>query len=221
MNAQLIKKLKPEDVESMFDNKHLVLSAQSNISAMIYLEEQIKILEKQILKDSENSSAYQNLITVPGIGKILGLTIALETGNINRFKDVGNYVSYCRCVRSERFSNQKKKGNNNRKNGNKFLSWAFIEVAHKTRRYLPQADAFYKKKSIKKNKIVAIKALSHKIARACFHMMKNEEPFNVERVFGKTTKVLNNGCDSKPSRGLVKEPLAPIGQTVATNSLNR
>ena len=52
-----------------------------------------------------------------GVGDILGLTIALEIGDIRRFPRVGNFSSYCRCVDSSRLSNGKKKGDNNRKNG--------------------------------------------------------------------------------------------------------
>ena len=70
------------------------------------------------------------LLTIPGIGKILGITIMLEGGDIGRFDKVGNYSSYCRCVKSEKLSNKKKKGEGNRKNGNRYLAWAYVEAAH-------------------------------------------------------------------------------------------
>lgn len=54
----------------------------------------------------------------------------LETGEISRFAQVGNYSSYYRLVDSERKSNGKKKGENNKKNGNKYLCWTYIEVAN-------------------------------------------------------------------------------------------
>ena len=76
---------------------------------------------------------FQKLLTVPGIGKILAFTISLETGEISRFRQVGNFVSYCRLVESIRKSAGKKKGENNRKNGNKYLSWAFVEAASNMR----------------------------------------------------------------------------------------
>jgi hypothetical protein len=46
----------------------------------------------------------------------------LEVGDINRFPKVGNYSSYCRAVKSTRLSDNKKKGEGNRKNGNKYLA---------------------------------------------------------------------------------------------------
>jgi hypothetical protein len=55
--------------------------------------------------------------TIPGVGNILAPTIMLEVGDINRFAKVGNYSSSCRCVKSQKLSNGKKKGESNRKNG--------------------------------------------------------------------------------------------------------
>jgi transposase len=66
------------------------------------------------------------LTSITGIGPILGLTIMLETGDIQRFDSPGNYASYCRCVNSIRESNGKKKGTGNRKAGNKYLSCAYF-----------------------------------------------------------------------------------------------
>jgi len=63
----------------------------------------------------------------------------LETGSIARFHSVGQFSSYCRCVESKRISNGKKKGEGNARNGNKYLSWAFIEAAAVAIRSCPQA----------------------------------------------------------------------------------
>ena len=63
------------------------------------------------------------LLTITGVGDVLGLIIMLEVGGINRFEQVGDYSSYSRCVKSERFSNGRKKGGNNKKNGNKYVAW--------------------------------------------------------------------------------------------------
>jgi len=108
----------------------------------------------------------------------------LETGDINRFKSVGNYVSYCRCVRSVRLSNQKKKGKGNAKNGNKYLSWAFVEAAIFAIRWDARVRRFYDRKAAKTKRVVAIKAVSHKLARACYHVMNDGVTFDVHRAFG-------------------------------------
>ena len=74
------------------------------------------------------------------------MTIALETGDIRRFPEVGKYASYCLCVKSEKVSNGKKKGEGNAKSGNKYLSWAFAEAAHFAVRYEPLAKRFFERK---------------------------------------------------------------------------
>jgi hypothetical protein len=65
----------------------------------------------------------------------------LETGPIERFEKVGNYASYCRAVSTQWISNGKSKGKGNKKNGNKYLCWAFSEAAEFARRYDNKARA--------------------------------------------------------------------------------
>jgi len=164
------------------DNVQLAL--QSHVSIIRALSSQIKILEKSILEQVEPAPGFNRLKTASGIGDILAETILLETGDITRFKGPGNYASYCRCVDSRRESNGKKKGENNRKNGNRYLAWAFIEAATFAIRHSERAKHFYQKKTTATNPIVARKALAHKIARACYWVMRNQEDFNEDRVFG-------------------------------------
>ena len=213
-----LKQIHQTDIDALIENEHLNLSAKTTISVSQFLSSRIDELEKRILKDTVEKPYYKMLITVPGIGKVLALTITLETGDINRFEEDGNYASYCRCVSSNRLSNEKNKGSNNRKNGNEYLSWAFVEAANFMRRYCPEAGAFYMKKSIKENSTLATKALACKIAKACFHIMRDNVVFDVEKMFGKPIKSKKDkGRGSKPERGLANKPKphAPIGDTAA------
>ena len=158
-------------------------SANSNLVLMRALDIQIKNIEQQVLDAVSLKNEFTLLRSMTGIGPILGLTIMLETGDIQRFDSPGNYASYCRCVNSIRESNGKKKGTGNRKAGNKYLSWAFSEAAHYMVRFDNQAKRFYERKRQKRNGIVAIRAVAHKLSRAVFHMLKNKEAFDIDRVF--------------------------------------
>jgi transposase len=86
-------------------------------------------------------------------------------------------------VDSRRESNGKKKGEGNAKNGNKYLAWAFVEAVNFALRCCPEAKRFYERKKRKTNSIVATKALAHKLARACYHMLREQKPFDVSRCF--------------------------------------
>jgi len=172
-------------------------------------------VQNKIVKAVKLKPEFVKLKTVTGIGDVLALTIALDTGCITRFPTPGDYVSYCRCVDSERTSNKKSKGQNNRKNGNKYLAWAYVEAAHKMMCFCKHARHFYTEKSKKTEPVVATKALAAKIARACYYIMRDQVDFDKAKFFGKpiNSNKKDKGCGSKPDRGLDKEPCAPIGNT--------
>ncbi|MEA3226110.1 MAG: IS110 family transposase [Planctomycetota bacterium] len=162
----------------------LLFVAKQQIDLIHFFCQRIGLFEKQGLKMMELRPEYETLLTMPGIGKILGLTIMLETGDINRFAKVGNYTSYCRCARAKHWSNGKKKADNNRKNGNKYLSWAFVEAVHHAIRYCPPAKKWYQRKMAQKNGALATKALASKWAKAAYYILKDQKPFDIGRVFG-------------------------------------
>ena len=184
ISGNQIKKLKEVDAKELFDDPYLVMAAQNSISVMRFLTERIMIIEKAITSKIKVRDEFKALQTIPGVGKILALTIMLEVGDISRFPEVGDYSSYCRCVISVRFSNEKKKGKGNKKNGNKFLAWAYIETANFARRYCTYAHKFYQRKEAKTNGLVAIKALSNKMARASYFIMRDQVEYDPGKLFG-------------------------------------
>ena len=185
MNVKQVKQLDAQSVEAMPALlPEVKLALQANVAVIAELGKQIDKLEGCLHERVRLSEEFRLLKTTPGIGETLATTIMLETGTVARFAQVGNFSSYCRCVDSERTSNGKKKGEGNVKNGNAYLAWAFIEAANFARRYCPEAKRIYERKKAKTNNIVATKALAHKLARACYHMLREHKPFEVKRCFG-------------------------------------
>lgn len=179
-----IKRLKEDKVAPFMEaSEDLALAGQVSKETIDFLTGKIRTLESFIENRAKLKDPYNHLLTIPGIGKILGLTIMLETGAIDRFEKVGNYASYCRKVATKWTSNDKKKGKGNKKNGNKYLAWAFSEAAEFARRYDQQARAYYNRKMQKTNFMVAHNALAHKLARAAYHVMKEQTQFMPERLF--------------------------------------
>ena len=183
MSNNDIKKLKIKDAEDLFDSSNLAFMAKNSIAAIEFLKKIVKGIEKQVKSQVKLRKEFVLLQTIPGVGNILALTIMLEVGDINRFANVGNYASYCRCVKSQRLSDGKKKGENNKKNGNKYLAWAYVEAAHFAKRYIPKAQRFYQQKMAKANGAVATKALANKLARASYFIMRDQVPFDEEMLF--------------------------------------
>ena len=179
-----IKTFTSRDIERLISEECHRLAIMASLSTIHHLTGQVEQIEKTILGRVRLRDEFKGLLAIPGIGTILGLTIMLEVGDIRRFHEVGNYASYCRCVRSIRTSNDKKTGEGNRKNGNKYLSWAYIEAAHMAKRYCPSLRKYYEKKAAKTNDIVAIKAVSHKLARASYYVLRDRAVFDEKKLFG-------------------------------------
>jgi transposase len=184
LSANQIKGLQVQQVDDLVPKGDLALAGKANLSVMRSLEEQIEILEQTLRERVKLRPEFRFLKTVPGIGQILALTIMLETGDIRRFRSVGNFASYCRCVGSEKLSNGKRKGKGNTKNGNKYLAWAFVEAANFAVRYQPRIRSFYQRKKAKTNGIVAIKAVAHKVCRAGYYILRDQVSFDVTKAFG-------------------------------------
>jgi len=164
-------------------NDDLAMAGMVSKESIDFLTREIWTVETMVEQRVKLKNEYRYLLSLPGIGKILALTVMLETGPISRFPKVGDYVSYCRKVSSKWTSNDKTKGKGNKKNGNKYLAWAFSEAAELATRYDTQCRGYYNRKMQKTNFMVAHQALAHKLARAAYCVIKDQVPFMPEKLF--------------------------------------
>ena len=178
-----LKALEPADGEKLFEHPADQLITRLDLQLIEQLGRSIAQIEKAILAEVQPRPSYQVLQTMPGVGKILGMTITLETVDPRRFASPGDYASYCRCVDSRRMSNGKKKGENNGKCGNKYLAWAFVEAANFAQRHDAACRKFYDRKKTQVNGVVATKALACKLAKAAWHMMSQNTEYDAGRMF--------------------------------------
>jgi len=176
-------KWKNSDVHDLGLEPFVELKLEALLSSIHHSDMLAKRIEKQVLKTIKATDQYKLIQQVPGIGIVLGMFIALESGDFKRFASAGRFASYCRTVKSTRTSNNKSKGKNNAKNGNKFLSWAFIEAATAAARSYPEINSWYERKKRRRNTSVAKKALACKLAKSVWHVM-NGKDFDMKLMFG-------------------------------------
>jgi transposase len=172
------------EVEKAFDDPYSREVAQAMLEVAHKQDQTVKALEKSVLKRVRLIEPFDLLLTLPGVGKILGMTIMLETGPIERFASAGDYASYCRAVRSRCLSDGKKKGENNRKNGNKYLGWAWVEAANFAQRFHERPRRWFQRKMARTKRVVATKALACKLSKAGFFVLRDRVPYNEKRMFG-------------------------------------
>jgi transposase len=185
VTANEVKRLREDRVTPYLEEQEdLALAGRVSKETIDFLTDQIHEIEKAVLKRVGLKEAYRFLLTIPGVGKILALVIMLETGPISRFRTVGDYGSYCRKVPSQWTSNGKWKGSGNTKNGNRYLAWAYAEASDYARRFYTEPRAYYQRKMQKTNSVVAHSALAHKLTRAAYYVMKDQVPFQPEKLFG-------------------------------------
>jgi transposase len=184
LSAQKIKHLSADALSDYFADAASLFAGRHALQLLQHLSTQIDEIEDYVLASCKQDEHYAQLTSVPGIGKILGMTILLETGPIERFPEVGNYSSYARCVPTNKISNGKSKGHGNAKNGNRYLAMAFIEAAHYASIWDDTIKRYYQRKCKKVPLMVAKKTIANKLTRACYHMLKEETCFDVKRAFG-------------------------------------
>ncbi len=125
--------------------------------------------------------AYHRLRTVPGIGKILALTILYEIHDIKRFPRVQDFLSYCRLVKCEHSSAGKKLGRGGAKIGNVHLKWAFSEAAVLFLRGNPEGQKHLRRLAGRHGKSKALSILATKLGRAVYLMLSKDRAFDMER----------------------------------------
>ncbi|WP_040072019.1 transposase, partial [Pseudomonas batumici] len=102
LSCNAVKGLSATSVDRLGLPTDVALAMKANIAIVQALEIQIEGLEDRLLHEVKLRPEFSLLKTMPGIGEVLATVIMLETGDIGRFAQVGNFASYARCVKSAR-----------------------------------------------------------------------------------------------------------------------
>ncbi|MBU4318014.1 MAG: transposase [Proteobacteria bacterium] len=184
----------------MFESSNLAFMAENHLRTMAFLKKTIKGIEQEVKSQAKVRKEFKILQTIPGIGPMPGMTIMLEVGDIRRFPTAGNYSSYCRCVKSQKISNSKKKGEGNRKNGNKYLSWAYVEAANQMKGRFEVQGKGGKIRDIRVS-LETYKALKETIEeKGSFPLDFNDRSYRND--LEKTARFIDEDPENKGSHGL-------------------
>jgi transposase len=202
LSLNRLKAMEVSEVAALYEHPANQLIAQVQKEHIEQLGQSIGRLEKAVLQSARELPGYDPLNTVPGIGRILGMTITMEVGEISRFQTAGDFASYCRAVAAQRTSNEKNKGENNRKCGNKYLGWAFVEAANFAKRYDEPCRRWFDRKAARTSTVIATKALACKLAKAAWHVMTKKVDYDPQRIFpgefGRAAASQRNGLAKSP-----------------------
>ncbi|MEL7046179.1 MAG: transposase [Pseudomonadota bacterium] len=77
---------------------------------MAQLSQSIDLVYRQVVRDCQERADYGLVTSISGVGANLAKIILLETGPVERYPAIGNYVSYARYTPTARISKNKQKG---------------------------------------------------------------------------------------------------------------
>jgi transposase len=170
-------------IAERFTDPSTRLMVQADLALIDNYDTQIAEVERHLLRSAkvDDPVTFGFLRSIPGIGPILGLILLYEIDRIDRFPEVGNFLSYSRLVRCEHSSAGKVKGSGGKKIGNAHLKWAFSEAACLMIRAVPAVKAWVQRQQAKRGKRKALSILEAKIGRTVYHLWRKQQAFDGKR----------------------------------------
>lgn len=172
-----------EEIAHRFTDPSTRLMIATDLAMIDAFDAQIADVESHLLRSAkvDDPVTFGFLRTIPGIGPILGLILLYEIDRIDRFPEVGNFLSYSRLVRCEHSSAGKVKGSGPKKIGNAHLKWAFSEAACLMIRSCLPVKAWLQRQQTKRGKRKALSILEAKIGRTVYHLWRKQRAFDSKR----------------------------------------
>lgn len=173
-------------VAESFADPAVRYSIQTDIKMLGHYDEVIRDLERRLEQSAKihDPNAFFRLQTIPGVGRIIAMTMLYEIHDIGRFKKVGDFLSYSRLVKGQHTSNGKNYGSPGKKIGNPYLKWAFSEAIPLLKRQSAQARAYCQRIAKKHSPARANSLLATKLGRAVYIMLRRGEVFNIDKMIG-------------------------------------
>jgi transposase len=145
------------------------------------LDAEIAACQRELERLGDEHPYVPLLTTVPGIGWVLGYTIASEIGDIGRFPSPRKLVGYTGlCPRVDQSGERDRRGPL-RKNGPTYLRWALIEAAHTGLRCHPPhrqlAERMRTRHGQKRGTKIAVLEIARRNTHAIWHMLNKNQPF--------------------------------------------
>jgi len=158
-------------------------SVQEQLCLLDQVEKSINNAEKRIRQVINIDPNMQLLDTLPGVGPVLAIVIALEVGDVNRFATAEKLASYAGKVPRVSSSGGKTYYGKVRPDVNHYLKWAFTEAAnaiilHQDRMPDCHVLRLYWRVRQHKGHAKAVTAIGRHLAESAFWMLKNNEPYH-------------------------------------------
>lgn len=156
------------------------------------LERQLAAIDRELRPIAHTDHRAQLLLTIPGIGELLALTIAAEIGEISRFASARKLIGYAGLAPTIKQSGQSSWTGRISKAGSPTLRWAAIEAAQHSWRPTNPWNRLYLQTKRRHGKANPAKAaVARKVLIACWHVLSRQQ------VFTRPTPISPDPCPGK------------------------
>ena len=145
------------------------------------LDERVAPLERELRQAAVDSERVVLLKTIPGVGDLLGLTLASEIGDVARFATPRKLIGYAGLAPRVHQSGERSRTGALSKAGSRTLRWAAVEAAHAAWRPTNPWHELYAGIAQRAGKNPAKSAVARKILIACWHILNRHQPFKPAR----------------------------------------
>jgi transposase len=145
------------------------------------LDERVAPLERELRKVAGADPRVMLLKTIPGVGDLLGLTLASEIGDVARFPTPRKLVGYAGLAPRVNQSGDRSRTGALSKAGSRTLRWAAVEAAHAAWRPSNPWHRHYTEIAKRAGKNPAKSAVARKVLTASWHILSREQPFKPAR----------------------------------------
>jgi len=162
---------------------HSRRGVEARLNLLGPLDTEIRRLERDIEVAAEEHYPAELAVlqTIPGVGRIISLTILLEIDTVTRFDTRQQFCSYARLITPRQESGGKVVGVGNAKCGNAWLKWAFSEAAvlsaQKDERMRKCLARLQSKHGVGKG----LSILAYRLGRVVYHLLRTKKVFDVDR----------------------------------------
>ena len=153
-------------------------SIESYIRILKALDEEIKLLSKELVGVAEDDEEIKLLMTIPGIGYYTAVLMKSEIGDIDRFPFPERLCSYAGLVPSTHASGKSVWHGGITKEGSRWLRWVMVEAAQThVHKYDTSITRAYNRIAGKRGKKVATVAAARRLLMVSFSVLKNKKPY--------------------------------------------
>jgi transposase len=168
-------------------------SMRSMVDEIRLLEVRIGDLEKQLGELARQSAACTTLLSVPGVGLLTATAmVAATSGEVSHFKDARHFAAWLGLTPKEHSSGQTRRIGRISKRGDRYLRMllthgarAVLNAANLATRMQRPIDPLRRwalQIQQRSNHNKAVCALANKLARICYAVLRDHEPYGATRL---------------------------------------